>query len=102
MSWRLFELDNEKSETYTTAFKSGSPALLETLRKDREEGLDFHRLNGTRFFGLPYNEVPQGLRDDACKRIIYGAQNNMGVGQLIRLMGDAAIDKAKKLLKLPA
>lgn len=100
--WRLFELDNEKSETYTTAYKSGSPALLETLRKDREEGLDFHRLNGTRFFGLPYDEVPQGLRDDACKRIIYGAQNNMGVGQLIRLMGDAAIDKAKKLLKLPA
>jgi hypothetical protein len=99
--WRLFELDNEKSETYTTAYKSGSPSLLETLRKDREEGIDFHRLNGTKFFGLKYEEVPQGLRDDACKRIIYGAQNNMGVGQLVRLMGDAAIDKAKKLLNLP-
>lgn len=99
--WRLFECDNEKSETYTTAYKSGSPGLLETLRKDREEGLDFHRLNGTKFFGLKYEEVPQGLRDDACKRIIYGAQNNMGPGQLRRLMGDAALAKARDLLKLP-
>lgn len=99
--WRIWECDNEKSETYTTAFKSGSPGLLETLRKDREEGLDFHRLNGTKFFGLRYEEVPQGLRDDACKRIIYGAQNNMGPGQLRRLMGDAALIKAKELLKLP-
>jgi hypothetical protein len=100
--WRIFELDNEKSESYTTAYKSGSLSFLETLRQDREEGIDFHRMNGTKFFGLKYEEVPQGLRDDACKRIIYGAQNNMGVGQLMRLMGDEAIDKAKKLLKLPA
>ena len=99
--WRIFELDNEKSETYTTAFKSGSASLLETLRKDREEGIDFHRMNGSKFFGLKYEEVPQGLRDDACKRIIYGAQNNMGPGQLRRLMGDAALIKAKQLLKLP-
>ena len=99
--WRIFECDNEKSETYTTAFKSGSPGLLETLRKDREEGLDFHRMNGSKFFGLKYEEVPQGLRDDACKRIIYGAQNNMGPGQLRRLMGDTALFKAKGLLKLP-
>lgn len=100
--WRLFECDNEKSETYTTAYKSGCPGLLETLRKDREEGLDFHRLNGTKFFGLKYEEVPQELRDDACKRIIYGAQNNMGPGQLRRLMGDTALFKAKDLLKLPS
>lgn len=100
--WRIWECDNEKSETYTTAFKSGSPGLLETLRKDREEGLDFHRLNGTKFFGLKYEEVPQGLRDDACKRIIYGAQNNMGPGQLRRLMGDGPLAKAKVLLELPA
>lgn len=100
--WRLFECDNEKSESYTTAYKSGSPSFIETLRKDREEGIDFHRMNGSKFFGLTYDEVPQGLRDDACKRIIYGAQNNMGPGQLQRLMGDAALDKAKHLLKLPA
>jgi hypothetical protein len=99
--WRLFELDNEKSESYTTAYKSGSLSFIETLRQDREEGIDFHKMNGSKFFGLKYEEVPQGLRDDACKRIIYGAQNNMGVGQLMRLMGDSAIDKAKKLLKLP-
>ncbi len=100
--WRLFELDNQKSETYTTAYKSGSPSLLETLRQDREEGIDFHRMNGSKFFGLKYEEVPQDLRDDACKRIIYGAQNNMGPVQLIRLMGEEAIDKARKLLNLPS
>src|SRR5260221_5578420 len=100
--WRLFECDNQKSETYTTAYKSGSPSLLETLRKDREEGIDFHRMNGSKFFGLKYDEVPQDLRDDACKRIIYGAQNNMGPGQLLRLMGEVAVDKAKHLLNLPS
>lgn len=100
--WRIFELDNEKSETYTTAYKSGCPGLLETLRQDREEGLDFHRMNGSKFFGLKYEEVPQELRDDACKRIIYGAQNNMGPGQLRRLMGDEGLAKARTLLKLPA
>lgn len=99
--WRLFELDNEKSESYTTAYKSGSPSFLETLRQDREEGIDFHRMNGTKFFGLKYDEVPQELRDDACKRIIYGAQNNMGFGQLRRLMGDKALARARELLNLP-
>ena len=52
-------------------------------------------MNGSKFFGLKYEEVPQGLRDDACKRIIYGAQNNMGPGQLTRLMGDTALFTAK-------
>jgi hypothetical protein len=99
--WRIFELDNEKSESYTTAYKSGSLSFIETLRQDREEGIDFHRMNGTKFFGLKYDEVPQELRDDACKRIIYGAQNNMGPDQLQRLMGDTAVDKAKHLLNLP-
>lgn len=100
--WRLFELDNEKSEAYTTAYKAGCQGLIDALTADREGTYDFHKMNGSKFFGLKYEDVPQGLRDDACKRIIYGAQNNMGPGQLRRQMGDAALAKAKELLKLPA
>lgn len=100
--WRIFECDNEKSEAYTTAFKSGCVGLMDALKYDREGKFDFHKMNGSKFFGLKYEDVPQGLRDDACKRIIYGAQNNMGSGQLRRQMGDAALAKARDLLKLPA
>lgn len=100
--WRLFECDNEKSEAYATAYKSGCQGLLDALAADRAGTFDFHKMNGSKFFGLKYEEVPQGLRDDACKRIIYGAQNNMGPGQLRRQMGDAALANARTLLKLPA
>lgn len=100
--WRLFECDNEKSEAYTTAYKSGCLGLIEALTADREGKFDFHKMNGSKFFGIKYEDVPQGLRDDACKRIIYGAQNNMGPGQLRRQMGDAALANARTLLKLPA
>lgn len=100
--WRTFEADNEKSEAYTTAFKAGCMGLIEALQADREGKYDFHKMNGSKFFGLKYEDVPQGLRDDACKRIIYGAQNNMGAGQLRRQMGDAALLNARTLLKLPS
>ena len=58
-------------------------------------------MNGSKFFGLKYEDVPQELRDDACKRIIYGAGYNMTAPQLLRRMGEKAVDKAKILLKLP-
>jgi hypothetical protein len=102
MDWRLFEIDNEKSEAYTAAYTSGSKSYIETLRKDREEGLDFHRMNASKFFGISYENVPQGIRDDAAKRIIYGAGYNMSPPQLLRIMGESAVDKAKHLLGFPS
>lgn len=99
--WELFEIDNERSETYCTAYLSGDENLLETIRQDREEGKDFHIVNATRFFGLKYEEVTKELRDKVSKRVNHGANYNMGPTVLLQTMGEENVDKAKKLLNLP-
>lgn len=98
----LFELDNERSETYTTGYLSGDENLLETIRQDREEGKDFHIVNAMKFFGLKYDEVTKELRDKVSKRVNHGANYNMGAAVLLATMGEANVDKAKRLLGLPA
>jgi len=100
--WRIFEIDNEKSEAYTSAYTSGSKSYIDTLELDRLGKFDFHRLNASKFFGLKYEEVPNEIREDAAKRIIYGAGYNMQPAQLLRIMGELAVDKAKHLLGFPS
>lgn len=100
--WRLFEIDNERSETYCTAYKSGDANLLETIRQDREEGKDFHIVNATRFFGLRYEDVTKDLRDKVSKRVNHGANYNMGPAVLLQTMGEKNVDLAKRLLNLPS
>lgn len=99
--FELFEIDNERSETYTTGYLSGDENLLETIRQDREEGKDFHIVNATKFFGLKYEEVTKELRDKVSKRVNHGANYNMGPAVLLATMGEANVDKARRLLGLP-
>lgn len=102
----LGEADMEQNEARGTAYLSGDKALITTVEGTR----DFHGVNASLFFGVPYEEIigPNGeklnveLRDDIGKRINHGANYNMGPQVLLDTMGVANVLKAKKLLKLPA
>lgn len=101
----LGEADGEQAEARDTAYLSGDLRLIETVEGDK----DYHGVNASRFFGVPYEKIigPGGkkldkvLRDDIGKRINHGANYNMGAGVLIDTMGIANVLKAKEYLKLP-
>lgn len=109
--WEIFEIDNERSESYCTGYLSGDKNLLEVLRQDREEGKDFHGINASNFFGMPFDEVmaeheatndPSNTSRYLSKRINHGATYNMGDQVLLQTMGELNVDKARKLLGLPS
>lgn len=111
----LAECDLEQAESRDTAYISGEPALIHAV----ECGKDFHSLNASAFFGIPYEliyndedhydqdgtfhkkgTIDKKLRDLA-KRVNHGANYNMGAGVLIDTMGEDKVWEAKRLLKLP-
>jgi len=100
----LGECDLEQAESRDTANISGDEALISAVSGDR----DFHSVNASAFFGVPYAEIyddstsktkDKKLRDLA-KRVNHGANYNMGPGVLIDTMGLDKIWEAKRLLKL--
>ena len=103
--FRLAECDLEQAESRDTAFITGEPALINAVSGTQ----DFHSVNASAFFGVPYSEIysdelrkviDKKLRDLA-KRVNHGANYNMGAGVLIDTMGEDKILEAKRLLKLP-
>jgi DNA polymerase I-like protein with 3'-5' exonuclease and polymerase domains len=104
--FRLGEVDLEQAETRDTAYAAGELAMIAAV----EGSGDFHSLNASAFFGIPYNEI----YDDAlgkvlnklirtlAKRVNHGANYLMGENVLVDTMGDENIWEAKKLLKLPS
>ena len=99
-SWILYEIDNERSESYCSGYLSGDKNLIEALRQDKEEGKDFHIGNAVRFFGVEWDQVTDELRFLG-KKINHGSTYNMGWQVLLISMGEFLVDKAKALLKLP-
>ena len=111
----LGEADYEQAESRDTAYLSGDPALIKAV----DCGKDFHSLNASAFFGVPYEEIyrdlsytdPDGTEHLAgvinkalrtlAKRVNHGANYNMGPGVLLDTMGIRNCIKAKMLLKLP-
>lgn len=100
------EADGEQAEARDTAYLSGDINLINTVEGDK----DYHGVNASRFFGVPYEKIigPNGeqldkiLRNDIGKRINHGANYNMGPGVLLDTMGIENVVKAKITLKLPA
>lgn len=101
----MAECDLEQAESRDTAFISGDEALIEAVSGTR----DFHSVNASAFFGIPYNDIydaamgkpkDKPLRDLA-KRVNHGANYNMGEQVLVDTMGEKRIIQAAKLLKLP-
>lgn len=103
--WDTWESDLEQAESRDTAFISGDERLIAAVSGTR----DFHSVNCSAFFGVPYEQIyddekketlDKTLRDLA-KRVNHGANYNMGPPTLVDTMGLEYIYKAKRLLKLP-
>lgn len=102
----LGESDLEQAESRDTAYITGDRNLIAAV----SSGRDFHAVNASSFFGIPYEAIyddatgktlDKKLRDLA-KRVNHGASYNMGWSVLIDTMGEDKIQEAQKLLKLPA
>jgi len=105
VGFRLCECDLEQAESRDTAYISGDTQLQHAV----ECGKDFHSLNASAFFGMPYETIyddahgktkDKALRD-LSKRVNHGANYNMGPGVLVDTMGEDKVLEAKALLKLP-
>jgi len=100
----LGECDLEQAESRDTANIAGDTSLIAAVSGSR----DFHSVNCSAFFGVPYESIyddalgktlNKALRDVA-KRVNHGANYNMGAGTLVDTMGLENIFKARTLLGL--
>jgi DNA polymerase I-like protein with 3'-5' exonuclease and polymerase domains len=98
------ESDLEQAETRDTAYITGDKNLLLAISSDD----DFHSLNASAFFGIPYDEIYDRIKHktknkpirDVAKRVNHGANYNMGAQVLVDTMGEKAIYNAARLLGL--
>ncbi len=103
--FRIAECDLEQAESRDTAHIAGDEALIRAVSSSQ----DFHSINASSFFGIPYDSIysdtkrktlDKSLRDLA-KRVNHGANYNMGPGVLVETMGEDKVYEAARLLKLP-
>jgi DNA polymerase I-like protein with 3'-5' exonuclease and polymerase domains len=99
------ECDLKQAESRDTGFMAGEENLIAAVTGTR----DFHAVNASAFFGVPYEAIysdakgktlDKALRDLA-KRTNHGANYLMGEGVMVDTMGEEKTWEAKKLLKLP-
>ena len=104
LGFYLGECDLEQAESRDTAHIAGDDKLIQAVTGTR----DFHSVNASAFFGVPYDTIyddsigktkNKKLRDLA-KRVNHGANYNMGPGVLVDTMGLDKIFEARKLLRL--
>ena len=98
------EADYSQAETRGTAVITGDTNLLAAINS----GKDFHSVNASAFFGVPYEQIyddatgkklNKNLRNLA-KRVNHGANYNMGSWKLLETMGEEKVYEAKRLLNL--
>lgn len=103
--FRMAECDLEQAESRDTAYIAGDTALIEAVSGTK----DFHSINASAFFGLPYDTIYSDelhktinkIIRDLAKRVNHGANYNMGPDVLVETMGLDKIWEAQILLKLP-
>ena len=101
----LGECDLEQAESRDTAHIAGDTKLIAAVSGDA----DFHSVNASAFFGVPYDDIYDDERKktknkklrDVAKRVNHGANYNMGPAVLVDTMGLKEIWAAKDLLRLP-
>lgn len=99
------EIDLRQAESRDTAYIAGADTLIKAVTGTR----DFHSVNASAFFGVPYETIFSDERQktlnkslrDLAKRVNHGANYNMGPNVLVETMGLTKIYEAAKLLKLP-
>lgn len=103
--FRFAECDLEQAESRDTAYIAGDETLIAAVSGER----DFHSVNASAFFGMPYTSIycdsthstlDKTLRDLA-KRVNHGANYLMGAAVLVDTMGEDKVWEAARLLKLP-
>lgn len=99
------ECDLKQAESRDTAYIAGDEGYIQAVTGTR----DFHSVNASAFFGVPYQDIwsdelgkalNKALRDVA-KRVNHGANYVMGPDVLVDTMGLQAIFEAGRLLSLP-
>lgn len=101
----MAECDLEQAESRDTAYIAGDENLITAVGGEK----DFHSLNASAFFGLPYDSIYDDTKHktinkvirDLAKRVNHGANYNMGPDVLVETMGLEKIWEAQILLKLP-
>lgn len=104
--FKFAECDLKQAETRDTAYIAGETNLIKAVTGER----DFHSVNASAFFGIPYESIYDDelgktldkLLRDLAKRVNHGANYLMGWSVLVDTMGEANTWKAKRLLKLPS
>jgi DNA polymerase I-like protein with 3'-5' exonuclease and polymerase domains len=105
-NFKLGEVDRAQAETRDTAYISGDTKLLAAVESDK----DFHSLNTSLFFGIPYEKIVDNKgkvidteRRWLTKRVSHGLDNNLtSPKKLVDVLGIENIVQAKRLIGLPA
>jgi hypothetical protein len=113
------EVDRSQAESRDTAYLSGDTALIAAVDDVTK---DFHGINASAFFGVPYEEIVKStpivgldgeieewvhetidkvLRNDIAKKTNHGATYNMGPQVMLDTMGIRRVLLAKEKLNLP-
>lgn len=99
------ECDLEQAEARDVAHIAGDIALIQAVTGTR----DFHSVNASAFFGVPYDSIYDDVAKKAknkplrnlSKRVNHGANYNMGPDVLVDTMGEKAIYESARMLNLP-
>lgn len=101
----LSECDLEQAESRDAAHVSGDQNLINAVSGER----DFHSINASAFFGLPYDTIysdslgktlNKDIRDLA-KKTNHGANYLMGANVMVDTMGLDKVWEAQRILNLP-
>lgn len=101
----LAECDSEQAESRDMAHLAGDEKLIAAVTGPK----DFHSLNTSEMFMVPYesvwdtqsNHVRDKVLRDLGKRVNHGVNYQMGEAVLVDTMGYKSIDLARAALKLP-
>ena len=102
----LGEADYAQAESRDTAYITGDTTLIAAVEGSR----DFHSVNASAFFGVPYESIYDDVNHktlntplrDLAKRTNHGANYCMGAAVMLDTMGIKNVLRAQSLLKLPA
>jgi hypothetical protein len=94
----LVEADKNKSEARCVAYMSESATMIKAI-EDPER--DFYKVISELFFGIPYAEVPDELRNDVTKHIIHGTHHLMGPDPFIDTATPRKVYNAMVITKSP-
>lgn len=96
--FELIEWDKNKSEARCVAYSSQCPGLITALE---DNDRDFYKVVSELFFGIPWDQVTDQMRNDVTKHIIHGTHHVMGPNPFIDTATPQAVFAAMKLVGYP-